>query len=162
VDDYVLPTRHGFTLVDALKQVDRSKFSSVIVPTVLPHRELGKIAGGNILQRWNLLGPDLSSYIKFPLRNNPQFPAGPPTPVGNPRHLAYSWVHWNGGRLKTFKEEMKEFDVLSKIGLHTVHAKGIARPHMDIRHGRVDGWYQVLGMRLDELLINITKQAREE
>ena len=54
----------------------------VAVPIVIPHTSLPLRRVGNMLLRWNLLGPELP------------FPEGRHTPIGNPRAIAWSAVHW--------------------------------------------------------------------
>ena len=52
------------------------------VPVVIPHTSLPLRRVGNMLLRWNLLGPELP------------YPDGRHTPLGNPRAIAWSAIHW--------------------------------------------------------------------
>ena len=94
---------------------------------------------GNVLQRWPLLNSD--GYFRE-LRS---------TPLGNPRAISASQVHWLGVKPTRwdpakFYNQQQSVDLLR---LWTVHVMGLTRPQLNKKKGEADPWYQELAQRLE-------------
>ena len=141
VDNYVLPMEFNVTLSELAGKLDVDNINAAEVPIVIPHTSI-PLQLGNVLLRWNLLG----EYI--PDRG------GRHTPLGNPRLIAWSWVHWLAlypKQLNTTKY-LNAIDTFYKLNLTTVHAMGITRPELDEHKGHLHAWYKELAARLQNIL----------
>jgi hypothetical protein len=118
VDTYILPMNSP-NLPAALERVS-PRVSSIIVPMVhgcsteVPRR------GDNILAQYGRIGKP------FPFENRRH------TPIGNPRHIHYSHVHWNSGfRVESFVEVGLR-DAVNVLGLQSLHLMSLTRTQYDL------------------------------
>ncbi len=134
-DNYLIPN-HYRNFSDFICSI---KFSSVVVPTVQAFTPPGeRRIAANILKQWNILGQDF------------EFGNGRHTPMANPRHIIYNYVHWNPAWYAgKFRGELSFQDAWNIMGIHTVHIMALARPGMDKHNGRRDAVYQNLSELLD-------------
>ena len=140
-DNFAVPVARGELVRDALARLDPRVYSGAHVPMVQAYRATaGAAAGGNVLQRWNLLGPEFEQGVS---RH---------TPVLNPRHLEYAVVHWNTAPTPDFRKNMEYTDAVPVLGLHTVHIMALARPELNRAAGRADASLDELAARLQDAL----------
>lgn len=109
-----------------------------LLPINSPRTAINSKSTGNIFQRWSLLGPDFVHRDRY-------------TPLGNPREIAHTWVHWCTVYKWAWnpKKIVDDIDSLKKFGLQSVHVMGLARPQLDDHKGVQDERYQKFGDLLE-------------
>lgn len=138
VDQFLMPMVDGENVAEALGRLDPSLYSGIEIPMVLVHGDSSTNQSATVLQRWNLLEPDM------------RWPVSYLTPLANPRHVTHQWVHWNTGRTKDFQSNMEPLGVIHDLKLHMVHLMVLSRPHMNQGKsaGQDDAAYSRMGARL--------------
>jgi len=134
-------TYAGMTVVDIIRTLDAKNISAISVPIVEAYsNQTNGEELGNVLLRWNFLGDDREHKSQH-------------TPIGNPRHISWSGVHWLSGVLPTFTNYLDyEASLSDVVGLQTIHILALARPKLNKREGRKVAYYDQLAQRLENLL----------
>ena len=144
VDNFAVPTRFGEFLFDVAKRLNSSEVSAVAVPTV--HILMPKSTENEkgLLSRWSVLGKE---FIFGDKRH---------TPIFNPRHVSWSWIHYVVGLMPTFNRYIPMEEAVGALGLHTGHIMGLSRANENnLQHAgssRNDTWYTQLSVILDALV----------
>lgn len=148
VDNFIMP--HKGKLDEILNNL-QSDYSSVIIPMVHGYtNEKYNKELNNVLQRWVLRGKPIP------------FGDARHTPAANPRHVQFSFVHWNIGLKKElFKKELSYLEAWNAFGLSTLHLMTLARPEMNNPElGEYDGNIQMWGNLLAETMRNKEKSIQ--
>jgi hypothetical protein len=118
-DNFVIPREPNTSLASLLAGPAFVNASSIIVPIMQACSLHTPRRGANILAQYGRVGGFLAHGD---LRH---------TPIGNPRHIHYSWIHWNGGRRI---QDFREIDY-AEAGKHvqTMHAMALTRTEYDLR-----------------------------
>lgn len=119
VDNFILPMVANKTVAELLLQVDEHAISELAVPIIMGNSDRSQIIPLeqlNVLQRYDLLGPELhySAYAPGDWAT---------TPIANPRHHQFGIIHWMeyGKNPKIGLPVMSPSDVLHNIGIQTLH-----------------------------------------
>ena len=115
-DNFVIPAKPNVSLAGLLSKISNN-ISSIIVPIMQGCSLQTPRQGSNILAQYGRVGPPLAHGDS---RH---------TPIGNPRHIHYSWIHWNIGRRKDKFEEIGY--VQASELMQTMHAMALTRPEYD-------------------------------
>ena len=138
-DNFVIPNKTNTSLAELLSKISNDNISSIIVPIMQACSLHTPRRGNNILSQYGRVG---ASLAYGDLRH---------TPIGNPRHIHYSWIHFNSGRRKNNFIEI-DFTQASKM-VQTMHAMALTRPEYDGRYGcAVHEALAPLAARLDQVM----------
>ena len=144
MDNYVLPVQTNHTLKNVVRDLETNykDVSGLLVPIINAYTSrnialVTEYTSKNILLRFNRLSSDFL------------FKDGRHTPMGNPRHISGTWVHWLPFVNPSFKKLLHCRAARMMLQLHTVHVMGIQRPEFNkINGGFSNEWYNALADKL--------------
>lgn len=143
-DNFVYPLEFNQTLRGILQNVDRNEMAYALVPIILPGSIVPPTRSKNILQRYSVL--QLGLWEEWKTCRH--------TPVGNPRRIQHSWVHFINlyprfcvPKCYNFVYTVEKSTTILK--LTTVHIMGITRPKLNRPNGTKYPWYTELSNRLN-------------
>lgn len=157
MDNFILPVKYNNTFTDIVKTIetDFKNVSGFLVPIINAYSSDEIDAGSkkyknkNVLLRYNRLSDD---FIYLDNRH---------TPMGNPRHITSSFVHWLPFINPVCTTIFNFYDTFQKLKLHTVHIMGLTRKAYNVvGSGTEDLWYSELANRLQKLLFEHTHIAQ--
>jgi len=152
MDNYALPVQRNHTLQDVVRELETNykDVSGLLVPIINAFTSKNitlatEYVGNNILLRFNRLSSDFN------------FKDARHTPMGNPRHISGTWVHWLPFVNPSFKTLLHCKAARTRLQLHTVHIMGIERPQFNvIGAGSNDEWYNELANKLQTEILQST------
>ena len=113
-DNFAMCRVPNRTLSQCLSEVDYNRVSAIHVPTCYGVTQNGTLVPShNVLQRWSHCPGHFGD-----MRH---------TPVANPRHTDYVWVHWVSGRRPTFQYSANYSEALNVYHLQTKHIMQLGR-----------------------------------
>ena len=145
-DNFAMCAVENRTLSQCLAELDFNNISAVMVPTCtgLAVEDALKIASNNVLQRWP------RCHEQNPGRNT-MFGDTRHTPVLNPRHSDYVWVHWVPGRRPSYQHSIDFDEAWDVYKLRTEHIMALGRNQsggVPLHSGKVglhDRWMERMG-----------------
>ncbi len=151
MDNYILPVKSEHTLQNVVRELESNykNVSGFLVPIINAYTSKNissaavEYTGKNILLRFNRLSSD---FIFGDARH---------TPIGNPRHISGTWVHWLPFVNPSFNRLFYCKASRVKLQVHTVHIMGIERSEFNqIGKGYNDEWYNELANKLQSEINN--------
>ena len=162
-DNFAMCAVANKTLSQCLGELDPNNISAVMVPTCTGLAVEGalRLASNNVLQRWP------RCHEQSPGRKT-MFGDTRHTPVANPRHADYVWVHWvPGRRLPAFRHVIDFDEAWDVYKLRTEHIMALGRnqsagvPMHTGPAGPYDQWIVGMGALLQSELERFLEQQEE-
>ena len=146
VDNFLLPNSSS-SLFHILNTLHNRRVSSMIIPTTIGISCCEPRKGHNVLQQYNKIGQSL------------MFGDSRHTPLCNPRHMDWTYVHWNLGRNELFRSEIQHFETVETFDLQTLHIMELTRHglyHSDVSYSNVflDACGYLIEHDIENMIIN--------
>ena len=117
-DEYVQVTIDNKTIADVVRQINSSLISAMEIPVVTSTFKRPMNQKLNVLQRWNKRFGSVPDQLQLTDSHH--------TPMGNPRHITYYFVHWINGPNEHFQKYVNYTETPS-YHVNVLHLMGLTR-----------------------------------